>query len=195
MGDEPVIARALAKAPEERFGSCREMIECLQVAMHGERRKAPRPARPTATIIPERSETEVLSPETLLAARAAAACPPVNKTQVTETPTPARDLPPLELEASQIVLRPTLFVGVGGMAVHALTALHARIEARFGDPAALPALQFLLFDTDADSFEDRHRPASRVPARTAPLPTRRQSSCRCGPPPNTAPSPPAASTG
>ncbi len=74
----------------------------------------------------------------LRAAQAAAAAV-ANKTQVTEIPTPARDLPPLELDAAEIVLRPTLFIGIGGVAVRALAALHARIEARFGDPAALPA--------------------------------------------------------
>jgi hypothetical protein len=157
LGDEPVIARALAKAPEERFGSCREMIECLLEAAGSEQKRAPRTVRQKAAPAPvqERTETEVISPETLMAARAAAAearPAAVNKTQVTETPTPALDLPPLELDAADIVLRPTLFIGIGGVAVRALTALHARIEARFGDPAALGALQFLLFDTDAESL-------------------------------------------
>ena len=43
--DEAVIARALSKSPEQRFGSCREMIQELQDAAAGEQRRAPRPRR------------------------------------------------------------------------------------------------------------------------------------------------------
>ena len=64
-----------------------------------------------------------------------------------------RDLPPLALEPAEIECRPTIFLGIGGLAARTLQTLHQRIEARFGDPAALPALQFLLFETDAESLK------------------------------------------
>ena len=51
-----------------------------------------------------------------------------------------RDLPPLPLDDAEIELRPTLFIGVGGLAVRALQTLHERIKARFGDPSALQRL-------------------------------------------------------
>jgi hypothetical protein len=156
-GDEAVIARALAKAPEQRFGSCRELIERLLEAVPGARPRVVRPIRPKVEAAPvsEVAGTEVMSPETLLAARAAAAASAratVVKTQVNVASLPARNLPPLDLNETEIALRPTVFLGIGGVAVQTLRALHARIAARFGDPAALGALQFLLFDTDSESL-------------------------------------------
>ena len=62
-------------------------------------------------------------------------------------------MPPLELGSAETELRPTLFFGIGGLAVQTLQALHRRIEMQFGDPDALPALQFLVFETDAESLK------------------------------------------
>ncbi len=98
-------------------------------------------------------ETEVVSRDAISAARAAAAGRSCHKTQLTETPLPVCDLPPLLLEPAEIECRPTIFLGVGGLAVRTLQTLYQRIEARFGDPAKLPALQFLLFETDAESLK------------------------------------------
>jgi len=58
------------------------------------------------------------------------------------------------METAEIECRPTVFLGVGGLAARTLQTLHQRIETRFGDPAKLPALQFLLFETDAESIRD-----------------------------------------
>src|SRR5208337_2614560 len=59
----------------------------------------------------------------------------------------------LMLEPTEIELRPTVFLGIGGLAARVLQTLHHRLEARFGDPAALPALQFLLIETDANAVK------------------------------------------
>jgi hypothetical protein len=111
-----------------------------------------------------RVDTEVISHESISAARAAAGSSPGHKTQLTETPLPVRDLPPLTLAPAEIECRPTIFLGVGGLAARTLLTLHQRIESRFGDPAALPALQFLLFETDAESLK------TATDAGQAPLP-------------------------
>ena len=171
-GDEPAIARALAKSPDQRFGSCREMVECLLEAGAGAagspsarvrpRRRAwferrPRPCRPLQRVAPKWFRRRTLGGParrpTPHDVQVRTMEPLVNKTQVSELPTPARDPPPLDMADAEIVLRPTLFVGIGGMAVRALQALHGRIEARFGYPAVLPALQFLAFDTDAEGLK------------------------------------------
>ncbi len=170
--DEPTIARALAKDPEQRFGGCRDMIEALMDATPTlstgcppRSRRAPSTAGPRCppkienTPTAPRRDTEVISRDAISAAQTAAANPACNKTQVTDAPPtvgtrcPVRDLPPLSLEATEIELRPTIFLGIGGLAVRTLHTLHQRIEAQFGDPSALPALQFLLFETDAESLK------------------------------------------
>jgi len=154
--DKPTIVRALAKDPEQRFASCREMIEALLDAAPNPRSRTVRaPLRPKVESAPAlpRAETEVISRDAITAARAVAGSSSRNKTQVTETPLAARNLPPLPLALTEIECRPTIFLGIGGLAVRTLQTLHQRIEMRFGDPAALPALQFLLFETDAESLK------------------------------------------
>jgi hypothetical protein len=154
--DEATIARALAKDPEQRFSGCRDMIEALLDATPNPRPRTVRaPLRPNVDNIPAlpRVETEVISRDAISAAQAAAGGQPCNKTQFTETSLAVRDLPPLPLNPAEIECRPTIFLGVGGLAARALQTLHQRIEAQFGEPAGLPALQFLLFETDAESLK------------------------------------------
>ena len=62
------------------------------------------------------------------------------------------DLDPLELAAAGRGLRPTLFLGIGGTATHALRQLRRQIHDRFGATASLPAMQMLLLDTDAHNL-------------------------------------------
>ena len=152
--DESVIARALAKNPEERFSGCREMIERLLDVTPNARPRAARPMRPKVEPLPpaERMGTEMVSLDAISTARLAVAKQSTRQTHVADGPAPARDMPPLPLHAEELELRPTLFIGIGGLAVRTLQTLHERIKARFGDPSALSALQFLLFDTDAESL-------------------------------------------
>ena len=100
-----------------------------------------------------RMETEIVSRDDISAALAAADSRSGQKTPRIETSLPVCDLPPLLLEPAEIECRPTIFLGIGGLAARTLQTLYQRIEARFGDPAALPALQFLLFETDAESLK------------------------------------------
>ena len=108
--DEPTIARALAKDPDQRFSSCRDMIEALMDAGSGPRQRTARAAPTVGTRCPPRVEnipagprvdTEVVSRDDIFAARAAAGGPPCNQTQLTEAPLPVRNLPPLVLEPSE----------------------------------------------------------------------------------------------
>ena len=151
--DEAVIGRALAKDPEQRFSSCREMIERLLDVTPNARPRTARPARPKIEPVQpaERMGTEMVTLDAISTAWAAAQ-QSTRRTPLADGPAPALDLPPLPLDDADMDLRPTLFIGVGGLAVRALRTLHERIKARFGDPSALSALQFLLFDTDAESL-------------------------------------------
>jgi serine/threonine protein kinase len=61
----------------------------------------------------------------------------------------AVDLAPVNLETAETPLRPTLFVGIGGTATRTLRHLRRHLHDRLGPATALPAMEMLLFDTDA----------------------------------------------
>jgi hypothetical protein len=158
--DEPTIARALAKDPAQRFSSCLDMIKALLASPHKTHQRTVRgSARPKAEsadgaqqVGAPGMETEIVSGDAIETARIAAGGLPCNRTQPTQTPLAVRDLPPLPLETAAIEYRPTIFLGVGGVGVRTLQSLHQRIELQFGNSEGLPALQFLLFETDAESL-------------------------------------------
>ncbi|MFV2067213.1 MAG: tubulin-like doman-containing protein, partial [Pirellulales bacterium] len=79
--------------------------------------------------------------------------PPVNNTVevasvAVETTPDIIELPPLDATGLETDLRPTLFVGIGGVAGRTLRGLRRRLHRRFGNPENIPSLQMVLFDTD-----------------------------------------------
>ena len=170
--DQAVIAKALSKKPQDRYPSCRAMVENL---IHGAK-PAPRPlaggpARAPAP--PAKGEATTHRPRPGSADADASQQPSdAAKTQVfdgesqhrgwTTQPAvglaplaePAIELPPLEQSEVQVdaELRPTLFVGVGGTACQVLRGLRQRLRDALGAPANVPAFQTLLIDTDPKSL-------------------------------------------
>jgi hypothetical protein len=66
----------------------------------------------------------------------------------TEPAESCRNLPPLQADPAAWHLRPCLVLGLGGAAGQVLNGLRSRWSNRFGDLAAMPALQMLLVDND-----------------------------------------------
>ena len=85
---------------------------------------------------------------------AAAMAPASFRTQPPEPEPTVCDLPPFELTPEDVQYRPTIFVGLGGLAVKTLRALQRRLADRFGDIREVPALQVLVFDTDAETLKE-----------------------------------------
>ena len=143
--DQPVVARALSKNPDQRFANCRTFADTLND--HGEprststRRVAPAfrrsvPRSPSA-------KTEVLPASASHGAKAA----PV--AEMRPTSAEIRDLPRIDLPSTKSLCRPTVLIGLGGTGGRILSQLQLRLRTHFGDPAAVPALQMLLLDTDS----------------------------------------------
>jgi eukaryotic-like serine/threonine-protein kinase len=153
VSDQATIARALSKDPGQRFPTCRDMVDALLEATPSAR---PRPVLPPAAhgmppVASAAIKTEVLYDP---ARPGAAGHSPVAMTQATEDePAAEFDLPPLELTAADADFRPTVIIGLGGLAAQTLAALQRRLTDRFGDPGAVPAIQTLLFDTDAETLK------------------------------------------
>lgn len=155
--DRAIVARALAKIPDQRFATCREMVAQLLAPVS----KTVTPAEPAPRVAAEvetRRSTDPMSRKTTVApglrlppkAGPRAPCP---------TPLPACAAPARELSgtgtwppASAGGLRPTLFVGVGGLACATLRRLRRRFQDRFGDLSSVPLLRLLLIDSDRTTF-------------------------------------------
>lgn len=151
--DQATIARALAKDPEQRFASCREMVDSLLEVTPNFRSAAP--AAPSvrpypSAVVAAPTKTEAISREELRAA--APGRPAVRVSEALEPAPPMGDLPPVELDAEETAYRPAVFLGLGGLGVHSLQSLHARLAGEFGDPRAVPALQLVALDTDAETL-------------------------------------------
>jgi hypothetical protein len=153
--DRPVIGRALAKIPEHRFPTCRALVDALF-------RGPPSPS-PASPLIPRSSPTSESPPP--LAAPSSVDLAALQLATETNVPagrglaTPAqlsRQAPsepadhgqPFTALAGKTGLRPTLFVGIGGLACTAVRQLRHRLQQRFGNLSRLPILRFLVVDTD-----------------------------------------------
>src|SRR5690606_1362272 len=78
-------------------------------------------------------------------------------------------------------LRPTIFIGIGGIAAQILQRLHDRVVDRLGDSDSVPSIGFLLFDTDRNTLRDVRSSSGSRPLRieeTALLPLRSQEEYR-----------------
>jgi serine/threonine protein kinase len=194
--DIDIIAKALAKNPQERFSSCRELIDALmgrgfhRGASHVKDAPQPLddPARDTKSCAAYDTSPLGGGHESPLATprRPIARTPPpgrsvYNRPSDCRTKTappplkgPLRDLPPMEVQPGEVGLRPTLFVGIGGTAGFVLRRLRRRLHDRFGSPDNVPVLQMLLMDTDQSSLAPRSEARCELkPAETLSMPLRK----------------------
>jgi serine/threonine protein kinase len=153
--DRPVIARALAKLPEARFPTCLEMVENLR---HG----APS-APPPASWTGSDSDSAVGDVATVVSPRNAAASStaavekgPSSEAEATFRPGGVHPAP-FQPSAARTGLRPTLFLGIGGLACATLRRLRQRLGRRFGTTGEMPIFRLLLVDTDRTELRQAHQ--------------------------------------
>lgn len=154
--DQPTIARALSKDPQQRFPSCRDMIDSLLETTPNHRPRSPKAAiRTGGYCLPqvEPVDTEVIAWGGISPKAVDVNTPATFLTQPVERAQAVCDLPPLEIQPEDVQYRPTVFVGIGGLAAKALQALQRRLVDRFGDIRTVPALQLLLLETDAETLK------------------------------------------
>ena len=156
--DRAAIGRALSKAPEHRFPSCMKMVDAL---LTGGRDAEPVPAAPAALPATRESGPPILS-EPALGPAPTGTSVGLSLRTVPKAPTPVgRDSSgksspgPVPIDAPFIGkpgLRPTLFLGIGGLAGAALRRLKRKFRDRYGGPAEAPIFRFLLVDTDREAL-------------------------------------------
>jgi hypothetical protein len=184
--DAAVIARALAKRPDDRYPSCRALVDGLMtvgergaaVAVgaasgrslslpEAEAGTAPTSSQPTQSVqggrCPVRedrreAECPTEQPDFLPAAdRRGADQEGDADAGLDEASTLVESLPPIEVAASDYRFRPTLFIGIGGLGGRTLRRLRHRLVDRFDNVDRAPALQMLLLDTDVRSLAQLSR--------------------------------------
>lgn len=185
--DREAVARALAKQPDKRFPSCRQLADCLVRGMARMSlpwdRSAPPSQRPVE--VPEETKASDTRGTPVSASvddtkncRAGSA-----DSQVVLDASDLAPSPPVPLVLDKLLLgiRPTLFIGLGGTGARVLQGLRKRLHDRFGGLQRLPMFQLLLMDTDpaslqaAQSGEDGE---ALAPGETVQLPLRKTADYR-----------------
>ncbi len=158
------IGRALSKIPEQRFPSCREMVQSLLSQHPG---YPPGPAtwaeqaaevKPPGGPFPgQEIPSEPAVPwstaqrEQLLAMDTETNLKPVKVRAPAPTGLPVPPAPAPKSEKTT-KLRPTLFLGVGGLAGATLRRLKRRLHQGYPALANIPVLGWLLLDTDRQAL-------------------------------------------
>lgn len=139
--DRAVVARALAKNPDERFPSCSAFIRALieadprSVEFHLGTRPISESA-PTVALPPAPDSQPDMGASQLL-----------GKTMA-------------QLEVG--ILRPTLLIGLGSFGRRALLDLRCRLLDRFGDLSQVPIFRFLYVDSDPEAVHKALHEAPEV---------------------------------
>jgi eukaryotic-like serine/threonine-protein kinase len=169
--DRSIIARALSKSPEDRFPTCRELIDTLANAKEAATAES-LSSTPSWSMATSLTPVKPQPPDGMKAASAPGLLLRAPLSGL--LPASVRDLsilvstvirqglqgPPKPLEelrsdtvagqcgpGSELV-RPTLYIGLGGLAGTALRRLKRRFSQRFGEPGGMPLLRMLLVDVD-----------------------------------------------
>lgn len=163
-GDREAIGRALAKNPDERFGSCQELVRALLHAGTGlapiSSRVPPEvpaetpvdPGMPANDSDPSRTPPARGSRDDVLADQDPGQRTPGSPTRTAalpaEPPEPVTVRPKHEIVHGDGVLFPALVVGLGHSGLRVLRALRQTVGERIGSPDMLPTLRLLYFDSD-----------------------------------------------
>jgi serine/threonine protein kinase len=160
--DRPVVARALAKNPDDRFPSCTAFIRSLPIRpepeTNGTGGGAGPLAEPAAWAKSPRSTHDVFPTPgpSATAATVGVMSPPVRTkskpvreaaVEIDDDHLLAATSPQKELG----VLRPTILIGIGSFGRRALQELRCRLTDRVGDVMQVPCFRFLYVDCDPNA--------------------------------------------
>jgi serine/threonine protein kinase len=144
MTDRPAIARALSKHPDARFPSCGDFLEELIRRRSGENERKPRVVSLPAE---KKQSSPTCSKKSVF----------TGSTEFVNSYIESRPHQTAGVEASQAVYRPTLVIGLGGLAGRVLGEFKHRVRGRFGEDTQLPGLGLLYLDTDGQAVSQASR--------------------------------------
>jgi hypothetical protein len=161
-GDRPIVARALAKNPEERWPSCTSFVRALSASRDtgtGSNGSTPGGGvhEPGAWVKANASIHDVDLTPSLPRSRAGgvATIPQPTRTRTVREPHPEIDehhlLSATAPQKETGVLRPTILIGIGSFGRRALQEIRCRLTDRVGDVVQVPCFRFLYVDCDPDA--------------------------------------------
>jgi serine/threonine protein kinase len=162
--DQPIIARALSKTPDERFPTCREMVALLRQATAEPGVAVPPVSPGTPALSPVKTPSSVRSviesqglPTTSFRMKPGSEARRGGSTSFLRgidagvgpgsTPKPKKAPPEINGDGS---LLPSLIVGLGQLGMTVLQRMREHLSGSFGSMSALPHLRTLLLDTDPE---------------------------------------------
>ncbi|MBM4071091.1 MAG: hypothetical protein FJ271_19415 [Planctomycetes bacterium] len=157
--ERPVMAKALAKDPAQRFANCMTFVAALYRSRQALPVRAPAPDLTTADARPK-SLHETMEDILLDGIAHDASNGEANGVHVvrekSKKAVAADDDDPDEMgitipQPETGALRPTLVIGLGGLGRKALLELRCRFLDRFGDLSKLPLMRFLCIDVDPEA--------------------------------------------
>ena len=150
--DQAIIAKALSKNPDDRFESCRQLVDMLGSA--GQATASPVIGSNANQINEDNRDTPTVERTAQPPARPQQKQRLASKRKLPQrVATPeVRNSPPVEINLESVRLQPTVFVALGGTAGQALLRLRSRLCERFGSTENVPALRMVAIDTDAKAL-------------------------------------------
>lgn len=145
-GDISIIAKALAKDPELRFGSCREMAEELLSRKRVHKKVVSR-TRTNRSDADTESGTVVFDKTNDFTAILQSNGQPIHAIDI-ET------LDPPECDETKAKFRPTLIIGVGSTANQVAQKIKQQMTNRHSTMDALPALKIFCIDSDRNALSE-----------------------------------------
>lgn len=163
--DRPIIGKALAKHPDQRFPSCEALVAALrrgQVETSDSLTVLPGLGAPPPSVDDAVGPLSVLTPPTPeapapLPTPATTVSRPISQVVVQPAATWPNTVEPAGPVAGVSV--PALVIGLGGFGLAVVRSFRRALEARWGS-ASLPRLRFLYLDTDT---EDLRRALQKPP--------------------------------
>jgi hypothetical protein len=174
LAEQPIIARALSKNPNDRHPNCLTLVQLLRQAQQAAQKDAEAPVAPSSVRLPSTPTAELSTPEagpyttqhaptasirkpadshpgtaTCLRGLEEAACPP-NERLTAQAPQEAR---------GEGVLFPALVLGIGQVGQLVVQQLRQALHNGLGSAEAAPHLRLLALDTDPEAV----RQAARAP--------------------------------
>lgn len=170
--DRPVIARALAKDPNQRYPSCTEMVQALIAAgrdaahaltQPGPGSSAPEQADPSPSSRPVASPVKLPPLKNKPASSSSLTLEKKSTLPNLRLPTPRQEVkrPIVAEKTGPGPLRPALVIGLGQFGLLTLQRWRRGIRERFGT-TSLPHLKFLYIDTEADTLQSLRSSSSAV---------------------------------
>ncbi|MBA4190999.1 MAG: hypothetical protein C0467_23690 [Planctomycetaceae bacterium] len=170
--DRPILFRALAKKPEDRWPTVTAFVRALiDAEPHSARGSLPPSfAEHPTTLYPEKKSGPVSNQPRISAAPLPRLVVP-GSGGPTETPAPR---PETEMGAAAVTippevtgpgpLRPSLVIGVGQVGLRVLQRFQFDLSERHGPPELVPVVRTLFVDTDQDALDEaiQARPLDRL---------------------------------